>query len=94
MSQLFVKDADALLDFTLDWSTWLDGDTISAKFVAVGADESEDVLEINSYFESGGKVTAWVESGMPGQTYRLWNRIATAGGRRNARRMLIRVRER
>lgn len=84
----FTKDPDARLDFSVDWTAWLDGDTIVAsEWTPVG-------LTVDTPIVAAGKTTAWVSGGLPGSTHRLTNRITTSTGRIDDRTLLIRVLER
>lgn len=83
------KDPDALLDYAIDWTQWLDGDTIltSDWTVAVG-------LTKESQFNTTTVATVWLSGGVAGTSYTVTNRITTAGGRTDDRSITIRVKER
>ncbi len=70
------KDPNERLDFHINWSNTLDGDTITASdwIVPTG---------ITQYSESATATvaTVWLESGTEGERYSVLNRITTAGGR-------------
>jgi hypothetical protein len=73
------KDPDAVLDYTIDWTAWLadsGADTIASSSWTVPAG-----LTQNNATHSTLKATVWLSGGSAGTTYRVTNRITTAGGR-------------
>lgn len=81
----FIKDPDATLDYTYDWSAWLGTDTIITSIWQVPAgltqpypDESTDTT-----------ATIWLAGGNVGESYPVLNRITTAEGRIDDRTMNI-----
>ena len=78
------KDPDAVKDYTLDWSDWLDGDTIATSVWVVPAGITED-----SESESATSATIWLSGGTAPNEYEITNRITTAGGRSDDRTILI-----
>lgn len=85
----FTKDPDAVLDYIVDWSRWLAGDTIAASLWIVPADLTK-VTESNL----ATKAIVWLSGGTAGQSYTVTNRITTAGGRTEDRSFTIRVEDR
>jgi len=85
----FTKDPNAVLDYTWDWSDWLDADTISSSSTTVETGLTED-----SESHTTTTVTVWLSGGTPGEDYEVTNRIVTAGGRTEDRTIVILVRER
>ena len=79
------KDPDSIIDYGVDWSTWLaDGETITASVWIVptgltSVGESNTTIA-TSIFLSGGTI---------GETYTLTNRITTTAARTEDRSMLI-----
>ncbi len=83
----FVKDPDAVLDYTFDWTRWLASDeTISTSTVTVSAG-----LTKNSDSKTTKMVTAWVSGGASGQPYTITSHIVTNQGRTDERTITIRV---
>ena len=80
----FIKDPDAVLDYTINWEEWLDGDTISSSSWAVPTGLTEDS-------ESNGDSTAtiWLSSGTVGKTYEIVNSITTAAARQEDKTLVI-----
>jgi hypothetical protein len=71
-----VKDPDEVKDFGLVWADLLLTDTIdgSSWIVPDGITKDSDVFTDDS-------TTIWLSGGTDGETYRLTNRVTTAGGR-------------
>lgn len=79
--QTYRKDPDAKLDYSLDWSTYLEtGETISTSTweVAAGITKVSDV-------KSGTLTTIWLSGGTEGERYQLRNLIVTSAGRQDQR---------
>jgi len=72
----FIKDPDAVLDYTINWAAWLDSDTISDSSWTVPSG-----LTKSTEFISDTLVTLWLIGGTAGTTYNILNHITTAGGR-------------
>ncbi len=70
------KDPDSVLDYSIDWSQWLAGDTIVSSIwtVTLGIAKDSDTNDTTS-------TTIWVSGGTAGTTYALTNRIITSVGR-------------
>lgn len=83
----FVKRPTAILDFEVDWSTWLNGDTIGTSTWTV-----PNGITKNSDTKNDGTATIWLSSGVDGTTYPLINTIATPGGRTKPRTVTVQVR--
>ena len=85
------KDPDAVLDYTFDWTAWLDAitDTIASKVIVV-----ETGITNDSSIISGKTVITWISGGTVGTTYRVACRIVTAGGRTDDRSIFIKIKER
>ena len=85
----FVKDPEAILDYSLDWGPWLNGDeidtsnwTLDSGITRVTDDNTTTTTRI---FLSGGTA---------GQNYTVTNTVGTIGGRTDERSFEIRVRQR
>lgn len=88
MPSSFTKDPAAVLDFLVDWTAWLAGDTITTSTWAVPTGITKDS---DSKTATAAKV--WLSGGTAGTDYRLTNHIVTAGGRTDERTIRIQVRE-
>lgn len=84
-----IKDPDAVLDYGLDWTAWLDGDTISTSTWTVpeGITKDSDTKDTTT-------TTIWLSGGTDGSSYELTNHIVTAAGREDDRSITITMRER
>jgi len=82
--QKWTKDADAVLDFTIDWEDWLGTDTISTSTWTVASGITED-----SSTNTTTTTTVWLSGGTAGATYTVTNRIVTLAGRTEDRDLLI-----
>lgn len=76
------KDPQAVLDYTIDWSKWLQkvGDAI---VTSVWDPVTGIAIQSQSY--DTVKAIVWLTGGTLGATYTLTNRITTAGGRTEER---------
>lgn len=88
MGQIFTKDPDAVLDYTVNWATWLDGDTISTSTWTVASGITED-----SDSNTTTTATVWLSGGTAGRTYAATNNIVTAAGRENDATITIKVQQ-
>ena len=87
----FTKDPDAVLDYSVDWSLWLAGDTISSSEWLL---EDGGVLEKVTDTHTATRATIWLQGGQDGITYLVTNRIVTSGGRTDDRTISIKVEDR
>jgi len=86
-----LKDPDAVSDFTLDWSAWLEsGESISTSGWTVypaGAD-----LIVDSDTKTSSTATVTVSGGTHGRLYSLVNTITTSvAGRKDERTIYVRA---
>lgn len=86
---IFVKDPNAVLDYYVDWTRWLNGDTIATSVWAVTAG-----LTVANDTHTPTAATVWLSGGVMGETYRVTNRITTAGGRTEDRSFDVKIAER
>jgi TRAP-type uncharacterized transport system substrate-binding protein len=83
------EDPTAVLDYTVDWTSWLAaGETISAStwVVATGMTQTTPSASI-----AGGKTTVWLTGGTAGQSYVVANHITTSQGRQDQRTFTVYV---
>ena len=71
------KDPNEVLDYQIDWTKRLDGDTISTSTysVAVGT------AVVDSSSKTTTTSTVWLSGGTLDETCEILNRVVTAGGR-------------
>lgn len=84
----YIKDPDALLDYQIDWSSWLVADTISAS-----SWEAKTGIVVDSDSETTTTTTVWLSGGTVGTKYKITNHITTAAGREDDRSFYIIVKE-
>lgn len=86
----YYKDVDAVLDFGVDWSDWLDtGETISTSTYTVTAGITKD-SDSNTTTAS----TIWLSGGTDGTSYTITNEIVTSDSRTDNRSFTVKVVER
>lgn len=84
------KDPDDVLDYSLDWTSWLDeGDTVAS----VVWDVPEPLVE-GAASEEDGVTTVFISGGEHGEKYIVGCRITTTGGRTRDQSVELRVRTR
>lgn len=90
MTQIFTKDPNAVLDYSIDWSSWLQtNETISTSTWTVQTGLTKD-----SSSNTTTVATVWLSGGTAGNTYTAMNRIVTNQNRTEDRTIYIRVEER
>lgn len=72
------KDPDEVLDYKINWSKRLNGDTIESSTIEL---EGTPSLVIDETSFDDKSVTVWLSGGTVGETILLLNRIETEGGR-------------
>lgn len=86
--QYLLKDPQAVLDYTFDWSVWLGTDTIASKTLTVTG------ATLNSSSNTTTAVTAWIAGGVAGYDVFVLCQIVTAGGRTDERTLRLKVQNR
>lgn len=87
----FLKDPDATLDYSIDWSAWLvTGESLITSVWALSSTDLTKTLEVNT----ATRGTVWVSGGLPGESYTLTNHITTDGGRIDDRSIVLLMRQR
>lgn len=72
----YVKDPDALLDYTMDFREWLQEDTLLTATWTVPS----GLFNLGE-FRSSATATIFLYGGVPGTSYLISVRVTTAGGR-------------
>lgn len=85
----FVKDPNARLDYSVNWTRWLDGDSLQTVSWFITPPTG---LASVSTSNTTGIATIWLASGTAGQVFQVRNHIITAGGREDDRTFTIIVR--
>jgi hypothetical protein len=88
-TKVYLKDPAAVLDYQIDWSSWLGVDTITSSSWTASTG-----LTVDSDSNTTTTATVWVSGGTAGTTYQLTNRITTAGGRTDERTISISCQDR
>jgi hypothetical protein len=91
VSNSYVKDPTARLDYTWGWSDWLTvvADTIDSATVAV----PDGLTAFGPPVVGDSTVTQWVEGGSLDGVYRMVCQITTAGGRIDERSIYLKISE-
>lgn len=82
----FKKDPQAVLDYVIDWSAWLEDDTISASEWSA----PEGIIIVTDSF-TDTTATVWLSGGTESESYSVTNEIVTDGGRTDDRTITILV---
>ncbi len=83
------KDPGATLDYTIDWSRWIQpGETITTATATASNGATVDSTAI-----AGANVTAWISGGTAGKSTILRVEITTDQGRTDARQIRIEIAE-
>ena len=85
----YLKDPQAILDYSIDWSTWLAGDTIATSTWTVPAGIVKD-----SDTNTATRTTIWLSGGSAGVAYSICNHITTAALRQDDRTFIVQVEDR
>lgn len=85
----FLKDPQAVLDYTIDWAAWLpSGDTISTAVATATAG-----LTVDSTAHTTTTSTAWLSGGTAGTSYDVKFHITTGSGRQDDRTITIQCKD-
>jgi len=88
MPQIFIKDPQAILDYQINWASWLGADTISTSTWTVPAGITK-VSDSNTTTTT----TIWLSGGTVDTDYDIVNHIKTVGTREDDRTIHIQVRQ-
>ena len=84
MAERFLKDPDAVLDYSIDWSDWLGDDTIASSSWAASTG-----ITVDSDTNTTTAAIVWLSGGTAGENYTATNSIVTAAGREDDRTITI-----
>ncbi len=86
----YIKDPDAILDYTVDWRNWLQvGESITSVAWNVPAGITNSGVSNDAQ-----SATIWLSGGTAGTSYSIRCRIATDGGRTDDRSFTVVAQER
>jgi hypothetical protein len=86
----FRKDPDAVLDYSFDWSKWLQGSEAIIAHTVI----APTGITLDSSDADAERVTAWLSGGTNGTTYNVTCRITTDQGRTDDRSIQVWVLDR
>lgn len=91
MPSQFIKDPNATLDYTFDWSDYLEaGETITAGTVI----SNHSSLIVDSFTAGTVSVRAWISGGVVDSVYKVGCRVTTSESRIDERSITITCHER
>ena len=85
-----VKDPDAVLDYSLNLTSWLVGETITAITIVKAAGVTVD----SSSIVSGNRIVLWVSGGYANSPDSVTVRFTTSAGRTDDRTMFFTIKHR
>lgn len=86
------KDPNATLDWSWDWSDWID--TPGGEVITVSTFSATPGISIGTTSNTATSATAWLSGGTDGRPYTVTNEITTNKGRIDNRSITIRVKNR
>jgi hypothetical protein len=89
----YLKDPDARVDYSIDWTPFLAGQTIVASDWTVVPDEDGGIAVASSGFEMP-RTAARLTGGVVGHVYTISNLVTLSDGSIDARSISLRVEER
>lgn len=84
----FIKDPDATLDYLIDWSDWLETDTISSSSWT-----ADSGITVSQSTNTTTTATVILSGGTVKNVYKVVNSITTAAGLTDNRTLLIKIEE-
>ena len=89
VTQNFTKTDGEVLDYKIDWASWLDSDTISTSVWT-----TDTGVTVDSETETTTAATVWLSGGTNSNVYQVKNRITTVGLRTAERSFNLTIEER
>jgi hypothetical protein len=86
----FLKDPQARVDYAIDWSVYLDGQTIEASQWFVTPDEAGGIVAEEASFEPA-RTAARLAGGRAGHAYSVANQVTLSDGSTDLRSIILRV---
>jgi hypothetical protein len=80
-------DPDAVIDYVIDWTAWLNGDNIATSAWLLGNATEASAANTTK------TATVFIQDAVPGKIVTMRNRITTTGGRTEDRTLRAKVRE-
>ena len=94
MTDRWIKDPDATLDWAIDWTAWLATDETIATSTWTVPDGLTQGTGTQAASSVDGINTIWLSGGTDGDTYHITNEIVTSSNRTDDRSFDITIRER
>lgn len=88
--RIYKKDPNEIISYTIDWTQWLKGDTISTSDWLMAESTPSGITE-DSQSNTTTSATITLSSGYHGGRYVLSNQIVTAAGLKKEKSLIIRV---
>ena len=89
----YLKDPASRVDYAIDWSGYLDGQTVSASVWTVAPAEPQGVAVAEASFDLN-RAAARIVGGIVGHVYQVSNRVTLSDGSAEERSIFLRVEER
>jgi len=86
----YLKDPQSRVDYAIDWSTYLDGQTIEASLWFVVPDEAGGVAAKEASFEPT-RTAVRLADGVTGHAYSVANQVTLSDGSTDVRSITLRV---
>jgi hypothetical protein len=85
------KAPDAVLDYSIDWTKWLNGDSIIDSIWTIPVDSALGIVK--SSIGGGLTTVVWVSGGIVGTVVPIVNQIVTTGTRQDSRTILMTIQD-
>ena len=89
----YLKDPDSRVDYSVDWSGYLDGQTLADSAWSVTPDEPEGIAVAEASFDLH-RAAVRLTGGIVGRVYTVANRVTLSDGSVDERAITLRVEER
>lgn len=89
----YLKDPQSRVDYAIDWSGYLDGQTVAASLWTVSPEEAGGVAVDAASFDLN-RTAARLIGGVVGHIYQIGNRVTLSDGSVDERSITLRVEER
>ena len=86
----YLKDPQSRVDYAIDWSPYLDGQTIETSLWRVVPDEEGGIVAEEVSFESA-RTAARLAGGVTGHNYSVSNEVTFSDGTTDVRSITLRV---
>lgn len=91
---IYLKDPQARIDYAIDWIPGFLGSASIAESAWSVSPEEPGGIAVDTASTLGAKTIAVLEGGVPGQVYRVTNRVTLSDGRADERSIVLRAEQR